>query len=84
MSSEITHSSPLLIYSKRQTFYNLSLIYSYETFFRIEKIFHQTFVPQLKKEAQAQYAGLRQVYYAQLIQFHKIESGTLISSNKPK
>jgi len=84
MSSEITHSSPLLIYSKRQTFYDLSLIYSYETFFRIEKVFNQTFVPHLKKEAQAQYAGLRQVYYSQLIQFHKIESGTLLAHKKPK
>lgn len=84
MSSEITHSSPLLIYSRRQTFYDLSLIYSYETFFRLEKMFHQAYVPHLNKEAQAQYNGLRQVYYGQLIQFHKIESDTLIAKQKAR
>lgn len=38
MSSELAHSSPLLIYSNKQYFRSLSLINIYETFFRLEEM----------------------------------------------
>ena len=78
MSSEITHSSPMLIYSKRQTFYDLTLIYLYETFFRIEAIFSDVFFNLLTKQGQNQYQNLRHVYYPQLQQFLKIEKNKII------
>ncbi len=82
MSSEITHSSPLLIYSRRQTFYNLTLINLYETFFRLETIFSKLFVPLIKKEAQNQYLALRNVYYKQLIEWHHYESAVLLAKKR--
>ena len=39
MSSEIAHSSPLLIYSNKQYFFQITLICLYETFLRCEEIF---------------------------------------------
>ena len=39
MSSEIAHSSPLLIYSNKQYFFRITLICLYETFLRCENIF---------------------------------------------
>lgn len=39
MSSEIAHSSPILIYSNKQYFFQISLICLYETFLRCENIF---------------------------------------------
>ena len=38
MSSELAHSSPLLIYSNKQYFRSLTLINIYETFFRLEEM----------------------------------------------
>jgi hypothetical protein len=84
MSSEITHSSPLLIYSKRTTFYDLALIYLYETFFRLERIFNEAFVPKLSATAQSQYQNLRKIYYPQLGQIHKIESEKIVAKKTVK
>ena len=39
MSSEIAHSSPLLIYSRKRYFFLFTLLNLYESFFRLEKIF---------------------------------------------
>jgi hypothetical protein len=84
MSSEITHSSPLLIYSKRATFYEITLIYLYETFFRLERIFNEVFVPNLTTSAQSQYQNLRKIYYPQLGQIHKIESEKMLAKKAAK
>ncbi len=84
MSSEITHSSPLLIYSKRATFYDITLIYLYETFFRIERIFNEVFVPNLAPASQNQYQNLRKIYYPQLGQIHKIESEKILAKKTAK
>jgi len=84
MSSEITHSSPLLIYSRRQTFYDITLVYLFETFFRIETIFKAVFLPGLQPAASGQYKTMRDIYYEQLRQFHQIESGKLRLRQKTK
>ena len=44
MSSEIIHGTPLLIYSNREYFYFLTLLSTYESFFRLEQIFTTVFV----------------------------------------
>lgn len=41
MSSEIAHSSPLLIYSNKDYFKSLALICLYDSFFRLEEILYQ-------------------------------------------
>jgi len=84
MSSEITHSSPLLIYSRRQTFYEITLVYLYETFFRIETIFKEAFLSGLPELAINQYETMRGIYFEQLRQFHQIESGKLRLKQKAK
>lgn len=40
MSSEIAHSSPLLIYSRKTFFNDLTLMNLYESFFRLENLLH--------------------------------------------
>lgn len=40
MSSEVAHSSPLLIYSNKNFFKNITIVRSYESFLRLEEIFY--------------------------------------------
>lgn len=39
MSSEVAHSSPLLIYSNKEFFKSISIVRSYESFLRLEEMF---------------------------------------------
>jgi hypothetical protein len=73
MSSEITHGSPLLIYSKSQTLFIIALINLFESFFRVEKIFHDNLLTNLADKQQKSYKQLQEVYLQQLVTFHKIE-----------
>lgn len=84
MSSEITHSSPLLIYSRRTTFYDITLIYLYETFFRLEQVFNKLFTPWLNRDAQNRYVALRNIYYPHLTRFHRDESEKLTKRKTAK
>ena len=74
MSSEIIHGTPLLIYSNREYFYFLTLLSTYESFFRLEKIFTTTFVKYVNEEQLAGYKQMREVYYSHLVNIHKRES----------
>ena len=74
LSSEVIHSTPLLIYSRKQFFYYLTLLSLYESFFRLEKVFSSMFVQRVSKEQTQQYIGMRNLYYAQLVSIHKRES----------
>lgn len=40
MSSEVAHSSPLLIYSNKDFFKSISIVRSYESFLRLEELFY--------------------------------------------
>lgn len=53
MSSEIAHSSPILIYSNKEYFLKKSIICVYETFLRLEKIFCEI----LKRTSNADLSG---------------------------
>ena len=74
MSSEIIHGTPLLIYSSREYFYFLTLLSTYESFFRLEQIFTTTFVKYVNEQQLAGYKQMRNVYYSQLVNIHKRES----------
>mgnify|MGYP003327372280 CR=1 FL=1 len=81
-SSEILHSTPLLIYSNKQYFYFITLLSTYESFFRLEKVFVSLFASKVSKEMTERYAEIRKVYYQQLIEIHKREVGAFVNWQK--
>ena len=73
ISSEIIHSTPLLIYSNKEYFYYMTLLSLYESFFRLEKVFVSLFSKRVSPEQMKQYEEMRKVYYSQLVVIHKRE-----------
>ncbi len=73
MSSEIIHSTPMLIYSNKEYFFFITLLSLYESFFRLEKVFVSLFAQQMSEEQMKRYIDMRNVYYAQLVNIHKRE-----------
>ena len=82
MSSEILHSTPLLIYSNSQYFYYLTLLNLYESFFRIESVFTTLFFKRVGDEGKKRYMEMRKLYYSQLVNIHKRESIKFTMINK--
>ena len=75
ISSEIIHSTPLLIYSNKEYFYYMTLLSLYESFFRLEKVFVSLFSKRVNPEQMMRYQDMRKVYYSQLVSIHKRELG---------
>ena len=73
MSSEVAHSSPILIYSRKRYFYSMALLNLYESFFRIEKIFTSLYMSTVREEERARYVRMRQLYYWELKAAYEIE-----------
>ena len=73
LSSEIIHSTPLLIYSNKNFFFYQTLLAVYESFFRLEQVFVSLFNSRVTKAQLDNYAALRNVYYSQLVNIHKKE-----------
>ena len=73
-SSEILHSTPLLIYSNEKYFYYATLLNLYESFFRIEQVFMTLFFSRVGDEGKVRYMNMRKLYYSQLVNIHKRES----------
>ncbi len=73
LSSEIIHSTPLLIYSNKEYFYYMTLLSLYESFFRLEKVFVSLFSKRVSEVQMKQYEEMRKVYYSQLVVIHKRE-----------
>ncbi len=67
MSSEIAHSSPLLIYSRRSYFLLITLINLYESFFRLEKVFSSIYLGSASESEKKRYGALREAYYGELM-----------------
>ena len=74
MSSEIIHSTPLLIYSNKEYFYFITLLSLYESFFRLEQVFVSLFSKRVSEEQMNHYLRMRNLYYSQLVNIHKRES----------
>lgn len=72
MASEITHSSPLLIYSNRSYFFNVTLINLYESFFRLESIFNPFYKAYISKVEYERYVLLKKLYMSQLTSIYQI------------
>ena len=73
ISSEIIHSTPLLIYSNKEYFYYMTLLSLYESFFRLEKVFVSLFSKRVSEDQMRQYNEMRKVYYSQLVVIHNRE-----------
>jgi hypothetical protein len=67
MSSEIAHSSPLLIYSRKRYFFLFTLLNLYESFFRLEKIFTTLYMSTVDEAERNNYAKMRTVYQSELL-----------------
>jgi hypothetical protein len=72
-SSEILHSTPLLIYSNKKYFYYLTILNLYESFFRIEEVFRTLFFSKVSDEGKQKYLEMKKMYFAQLINIHTRE-----------
>lgn len=73
ISSEIIHSTPLLIYSNKEYFFYMTLLSLYESFFRLEKVFVSLFAKRVSANQMKQYQEMRSVYYSQLVSIHQRE-----------
>jgi hypothetical protein len=85
MSSEIAHSSPLLIYSRKNYFYLITMLNLYESFFRLEKIFSTIYLSTAPEADQKQYVGMRKLYSGELMACYELEKkrfAALTSSGK--
>ena len=81
MSSEVAHSSPVLIYSRKNYFYSVALLNLYESFFRLEKIFTSLYMSTVSDEERARYIHMRQLYYWELMAAYEIEKRRFSSAN---
>ena len=61
MSSEVAHSSPLLIYSNKIFFKNVTILRSYESFLRLEEIFY-SYLKSYKNIDSSSYEKMRKRY----------------------
>lgn len=85
MSSEIAHSSPLLIYSRKNYFYLITILNLYESFFRLEKVFGTLYLNTVSKEEQNRYLAMRHLYFGELLAVYELEKkrfSTLLDSGK--
>lgn len=85
MSSEIAHSSPLLIYSNRQFFFYFSIVCLYESFFRLEEIFGSIYLSTVQEKEKNAYLILRATYLPQLqiiLEIEKERVGKLNENEK--
>lgn len=81
MSSEIAHSSPLLIYSRKNYVFHIALLNLYESFFRIEKIFTSIYMSTVSEQERQRYVQMRKLYYWELLTAYKQIQQTFASLN---
>ena len=74
LSSEIAHSSPLLIYSNRAYFKSLCIINLYDTFFRLEDIFNKFLLARNDIDSSS-YFNMRKDYLVEMKKNIAIEKG---------
>ena len=74
MSSEIIHGTPLLVYSSPEYFYFVTLLSTYESFFRLENLFKLAYSHSIGEDELKNYIGMRNVYFNHLVNIHQRES----------
>ena len=73
MASEIAHSSPILIYSRKNYFFYIAMLNLYESFFRLEKFFTSLYMATAGKEEKEAYSKMRNLYYGELVAAYAFE-----------
>lgn len=81
MSSEVAHSSPVLIYSRKNYFYSMAILNLYESFFRLEKIFTSLYMSTVSKQEKERYVRMRQLYYWEINAAYEKEKERFASFN---
>lgn len=66
MSSEIAHSSPLLIYSRRDYYYFVTMLNLYESFFRLERVFSTLYIGSVPPAERERYRQMWALYHGEL------------------
>ncbi len=73
MSSEVAHSSPVLIYSRKNYFYSIAILNLYESFLRLEKIFTSLYMSTVSEEERDRYIRMRKLYYWEVMAAYEQE-----------
>lgn len=71
MASEIAHSSPVLLYSNKSYFYEVTMLNLYESFFRLETIFEAFYKASVNEDMFNKYLQLKKLYMSQLTSIYK-------------
>lgn len=79
MASEIAHSSPILIYSRKNYFFFITVLNLYESFFRLEKFFTSLYMATAGEEEKAAYAKMRNLYYGELVAAYTMQKKNFAS-----
>lgn len=78
MASEIAHSSPLLLYSNKPYFFEITILNLYESFFRLENVFDTFYKINVNDETYLKYQNMKNVYMAQLNLIYRNFKGNFI------
>lgn len=84
MASEIAHSSPLLLFSKRSYYFEITILNLYESFFRLEMIFEIFYKHANTKQVVEQYEKMKTIYLGELQSIYKIFKANFIRGNISK
>jgi len=66
MASEVNHSSPLLIYSRRDYYAIITILNLYDSFFRLENVFRIAYFSLLSEQEKRHYDQVRSLYYLEM------------------
>ena len=84
MSSEIAHSSPLLIYSNKNYVFHIALLNLYESFFRLERVFTTIYMSTTSEQERQRYVQMRQLYYWELQAAYRQIQGSFAKISRVK
>lgn len=82
MASEIAHSSPLLLYSNKNYFFEITMLNLYETFFRMENVFSAYHKATTNDEIYEKYLNLKKLYMSQLTSIYNLFKKSFINKYK--
>lgn len=81
MASEIAHSSPLLLFSRRSYYFEITLLNLYESFFRLEVIFEAYYRSVNNEEVVKQYENMKAVYLKELHLIYTVMQKSFLRNN---
>lgn len=84
MSSEVAHSSPVLIYASSRYFGSVTLINLFESFFRMEKTFSEKLDSTLSESERANYQLMRQIHFRQMEYMHNREKANFLKEQEER